>query len=91
MKPTVRKVKDIRGRKILGYVATLHTPDSYSDGRISGQQRTTPADAILSCEVEVECALDRLARGTVIGQWNGHTYVVSPSIDGWRTWCDEFS
>src|SRR3954468_18525025 len=82
MKPTVTKQKDARGR-IRSHVATF--------GPIECSSSVSAADAIATCARETAAALERLERGTTIGQWQGHTYVVSPDCHGWRTWCDAFS
>ena len=81
MKPTIHKRKDIRGRKIVGYSATIGpvTTDATDQTRASEL-----------CETAVSAALARLAQGTKIGQWNGHTYVVSPETYGWQYWIDAF-
>jgi hypothetical protein len=82
MKPTVTKQKDIRGR-IRSHVATF--------GPITYSSAVSAADAIAGCERETVDALERLDRGSIIRQWNGHTYIVSPDANGWRMWCDAFS
>jgi hypothetical protein len=81
VKPTVRKVKDFRGR-ITGHKATL--------GPVKWSGRD-PKHAANQCEQAAMLALDRLDRGAYIGKWRGHLYVVSPTIDGWAYWIDTFS
>jgi hypothetical protein len=82
MKPTLTKRRDVRGRRIVAYVATI--------GPISATA-STPAEAIDQCETAVQSALDRLSHGTTIGTFHGHTYVISPDADGYRYWTDTFS
>jgi hypothetical protein len=82
MKPTVKKLKDIRGRRIVGYRAHI--------GAIA-TQGSTPQEAAEKCEAAVHAALARLERGTLVGSWRGHTYVVSPTSEGWRYWLDTSS
>ena len=81
MKPVMSKRKDSKGR-ITGHVATV--------GPIQGEG-PTGRDAVTNNEILVGAALDRLDRGTLIGQYKGHTYVVSPTIHGWTYWLDTFS
>ena len=81
MKPVMNKCKDNRGR-ITGYVAVV--------GPIQGAGATV-AEAKANSEQLLEAALDRLERGTLIGQYKGHTYVVSPTVHGWTYWLDTFS
>jgi hypothetical protein len=63
MKPTVVKVKNVRGR-IAAYKAKFGPIDASEE---------TPNDALSACERRVFSALERLDRGTLIGEWRGHT------------------
>lgn len=81
MKPTVKKLKNVRGR-IIGYTATI--------GPIE-ETATTGPDASVKCESAVSEALERLSRGTYIGSAWGRTYVVAPTPQGWAYWLDTFS
>ncbi len=81
MKPKVYKHKDARGR-IVGYGAEL--------GAIVGKG-ATPALAVAECDQLTIAAIKRLDRGTAIGKWREHTYVVSPHVNGWEYWIDTFS
>lgn len=67
MKPTVEKIKSVRGR-ITGYVASIG--EVRADGK-------TPQEAIEACERATFSALARLDQGPLIGSWRGHTYVVT--------------
>jgi hypothetical protein len=82
MKPDTRKIKTARGR-IAGYAASF--------GPIATAKHDTAIDASRACETETRNALDRLAQGTTIYRWQEHTYVVSPTVDGWQYWLDTFS
>lgn len=81
MKPTISKFKNSRGRIVAYYakVGPIEVP------------APTPQQATELCEKAVHDALERLERGASIGQWRGHTYVVSPDANGWRAWCDVYS
>ena len=81
MKASLGKVKNIRGR-ITCYTATI------GEMRSTG---ATPKAAIDNCEREVLSALERLDRGTLVGRWRDHTYIVAPAIDGWGYWIDTFT
>jgi hypothetical protein len=81
MKPTIQKPKNIRGR-ITGYSARI--------GEVEAQGETL-AEATEKCEREVSNALSRLDRGGLIATWQGHTYGVFPTINGWEYWLDTFS
>jgi hypothetical protein len=81
MKPTISKFKNVKGR-IVGYRARFGPIDA---------QGATPNEAVEQCAKAVQDALERLERGASIGQWRGHTYVVSPDANGWRAWCDVYS
>lgn len=83
MKPTIRKIKDIRGRKVLGYEASL--------GSIVSARCDSAARAIEDCEYLTGKAIERLAAGPTIGRWRNHTIVVYPTIIGWAYWIDTFS
>jgi hypothetical protein len=82
MKPTIRKVKTVRGR-LEGYKATF--------GPVESGTRKTPKEAALSCEHEALSALGRLDRGTRVLRWRGHTAVIMPTISGWSYWIDTAS
>lgn len=82
MKPTIRKVKTIRGR-IDGYKATF--------GPIESGAHPTPKEAALACEHETLLALVRLDRGARVLRWRGHTAVVMPTVNGWTYWIDTAS
>ena len=81
MKPTVSKIKNIRGR-ITGYVAYI--------GEVRAEGKT-PKEASEKCEREAYDALARLDYGPLLGTWRGHAYVISPTITGWEYWIDTFS
>lgn len=81
MKPTLSKLKNLRGR-ITGHVAR------FAGIRAEG---VTPAEAVERCETFVRGALQRLDRGTLVGVWHGHAYVISPDTVGWRYWIDTHS
>lgn len=81
MKPTLKKRKNVRGR-IVGHGAMF--------AGIIGEG-PTPKEAIESCEVRVRAALERLKRGTLVGTWRGHAYVISPTQEGWQYWIDTHS
>jgi len=81
LKPTIKKLKNLRG-KITGYRAR------YGVQQAEGE---TAKAAALNVETAVLNALMRLDRGTHIGVWRGHTYVIAPDGDGWRYWIDTFS
>src|SRR5262245_38388223 len=85
MKPTIKKVKDIRGRKILGYRAVF--------GPVESERHATPAAAIAECEQLTREALARLQQGATIATWRGHRLVITPSVyaPGWSYWIDTFS
>lgn len=89
MKPTIRKHKDIRGRRIVGYTALFGPIESRRHADTDTERGQD--QAVAECEQLVRDALERLDRGAHIGQWRGHTYVVSPDAHGWRLWCDVFS
>ena len=82
MKPTIRKIRDIRGRKITGYSATLGPIEAYG---------STPSEAQTSAWGSVARTLERLDRGAFIGHWNGRAYVVIPDVAGWAYWIDTSS
>jgi len=84
MKPTTRKHKDIRGRKVRGYSAAFG-PIETSD------MHQTPADAIATCERSVLGALARLDDGAKILEWRQHLIVIIPTVVGWAYWIDTFS
>ncbi len=81
--PTVIKMKDIRGRKIVGYQAAL--------GPFQTHTYPTPAEAIADVHQQQIDANARLAQGALVGRWQDHTYTVTPDAYGWRLWCDGFS
>ena len=81
MKPTITKLKDVRGR-ITGYRAALGSVEA--DG-------TTPALAGEACEAATLDALQRLDNGTDVHEWRGHHYIVAPTTHGWSYWLDTFS
>ncbi len=81
MKPTVKKLKTLKGR-IVGYAASI--------GEVT-VEGPTPSEAATNCERAVLQALARLDRRATIGSWRGHTYVIAPTIDGWSYWLDTFS
>lgn len=81
MKPNVRKLKNIRGR-IVGFEAKIGPVEALGD---------TAKEASESCERAVDAALTRLSRGTIIRNWRGKLYVVTPTVDGWAYWIDGFT
>lgn len=81
MKPKVAKVKNARGR-ITGYRASLCGLSA---------EGATKQEALAALDVHLRDTVARFAVGTTIGQWAGHTYVVSPSVDGYQTWVDVYS
>jgi hypothetical protein len=81
MKPTVKKLKTLKGR-IVGYDASI--------GEVT-TEGPTPREAAANCERAVLQALARLDRRATIGSWRGHVYVIAPTIDGWSYWLDTFS
>lgn len=85
LKPSVHKVKDLRGRKIVGYRAQL--------GSIDSTIQPTAAKAIEECYQLVREAIERLAQGPKIKHWRGHLIVVTPRLYalGWSYWIDTFS
>lgn len=82
MKAQVKKVKDFRGRRIVGYRASI--------GPIEREGKT-PAEAIEACECAALAALARVDRGVCVKTWRGHTFVVVPTGYGWSYWLDTFS
>ena len=90
-KPTVRKIKDVKGRRILGYVAEyayesgLSTPTSLcnADPYIKGDRCKTPAAAVASWHTVVAAALDRLATGTSTIEQHGEIGIIAPTLHGW--------
>jgi hypothetical protein len=80
LKPIITKQK--RLGRITGYCAIL--------GEITGEGRTA-AEATALCERRVTEALERLAQGTAIATFRGHTYLVQPALYGWSYWLDTFS
>jgi hypothetical protein len=82
MKPTVRKVKDIRGRRVVGHKAKFGPVEC---------MRPTPKEAALTCEHETLSALARLDRGARVLRWRGHVAVVAPTLEGWSYWVDTLS
>lgn len=83
MKPTIRKIKDIRGRKVRGYEASL--------GALTSAHCDTSKAAIEDLEYLTIKAIDRLANGPTIARWQGHQLVVYPTLAGWGYWLDTFS
>ena len=81
MKPTVSKVKNMRGR-ITGYEARI--------GEVTAEG-STPAEATERCERSVLATLMRLDCGAIVGGWRGHTYFVAPTLHGWEYWIDTFT
>jgi hypothetical protein len=81
MKPTVKKIKAMRGR-IVGYSA--HIGEVKAEG-------ATPTEASEACDRAVALALARLDRGVEIGSWRGHTYIVFPTVEAWGYWIDTSS
>ncbi len=81
LKPTIKKLKDLRGR-IKGYRARY--------GVLTAEGETAKA-AELNVETHVLQSLMRLDAGTLIGTWRGATYVVAPDTSGWRYWTSVFS
>lgn len=80
--PTLTKRRDVRGRRVLAHVATF--------GPLSAEG-SDPKAATQSLSQSLTAAVDRLSAGTYIGQWAGHTFVVSPDPYGWVYWIDTFS
>lgn len=78
MKPTVSKIKNMRGR-ITGYEARI--------GEVTAEGRNV-GEASAACEANVLSALMRLDRGGLVLQWRGHFYIVAPTLDGWDYWID---
>lgn len=81
MKPTIGKYKNAKG-KITAYHASIGPLQTQGD---------TPGEAADRCTVAVVDALRRLELGTTIGSWQGHMYVIAPSINGFSYWIDTFS
>jgi hypothetical protein len=82
MKPTLHKVQTRTGRRIHCYYATGHGIEA--EGK-------TPREARLAWDLAAMGALGRLERGTFIGQFRGHTFVVFPTLYGWSYWLDTFT
>jgi len=78
MRPTVTKLKDVRGR-ITGYRAAI--------GPIEREAKT-PADAVVACEAATLLALRRLDHGPQFSQRWGHVYCVAPTLYGFAYWLD---
>jgi hypothetical protein len=81
MKPTIEKVKNMRGR-VTGYRAKL--------GEVVAEGKTA-AEAFEACEKKVLLALERLDRGAIVRTWRGHSYTVAPTIVGWEYMLDTFT
>jgi len=83
MKPTITKLKNARGR-ITGYRAAIGPIEA--DGK-------TPAEATEACERATLDTLSRLERCRSVRAltWQGRTFVVAPTLDGWSYWLDTFS
>lgn len=82
MKPTIRKLKDIRGRRIVGYNARFALAEGNGPD---------PSTATARCEEALHAAMSRLDRATLIGRWRDHVYVVFPTLHGWSYWIDTFT
>lgn len=82
IKPRIVKLRDVRGRRSVGYSAEL-----------SGVTANGPTakDATTALEVLIVQNLERLTEGPIFGTWNGHAYAVVPAVDGWLYWIDTFS
>jgi hypothetical protein len=81
MKPTIVKLKDVRGR-ITGYRASIGTVE---------REGKSPAEACAACEAATLDALQRLDNGSDVHRWQGHVYLLAPTTYGWGYWLDTFS
>lgn len=81
LKPTIKKLKDLRGR-IKGYRAHL--------GPLNADAATSK-EAVAALDLHLRATMKRLDEGTLIGTWRSTTYVVAPDTTGWRYWTSVFS
>lgn len=80
MKPTITKVKNLRGR-ITGYRAAI--------GPVEREGKTAK-EAAQACEQAALEALGRLDNGSEIKRWRDRVYIVIPTTEGWKYWMDGF-
>jgi hypothetical protein len=81
MKPSLSTLKNARGR-IVAHAASL------GPIRVQGATAKEASDA---CEKACADALVRLDRGTYLGTWRGHAFIVFPDAYGWSYWLDTFT
>jgi hypothetical protein len=87
LKPTIEKLKDAR-RRIIGYTAFLKTSTVTFPPFAEG--KPTPKEAEEDWNNKTIAALERLDRGTIIRQFLGHTFIITPTSTGWDYWIDTF-
>ncbi len=83
LKPAIRKIRDIRGKRIIGYEASLGP-------MCSDRHSASPALATQDLEDRLLNTLKRVDRGASVRTWNGHVFVIVPTLHGYAYWLDTF-